>query len=559
MKKAKIKKIITALLASTMLLSLVACGGGETAQVETESSAEVEESVEAADSAEKTGVSFPLEEEVTFEILVKSDAEVAPLLENHKFWQDLYEATNVKIEMVQVPLTDSVTAMNNLFVAGKEPDAIFSYFIPDTDISSMAANGLIVPLNDYINEDIMPNFTSRVVAENPNIMGLISVPGDKIYTLPKYEVVVGEYLESPFWINKNWVEQAGWKVEDIKTIDDLEAVLTYFRDNDMNGNGDTEDEIPYMIYQEHSGNHVEAFLGLYGIATKDSTYENYVTIKDGEVKFAPLEDGWKDAIKKLNDWYEKDLIWSEVFTGTWETYNAKTAGSIPTVGLLNEGLPPATNSEEYVLLEPVSVEGYETNWYIHPGINGGKNAFAVTKSCENVDILMAWIDHFYSFESSIRTDNGEEADGRWGYNAEGKVEFHELDDATAEKLMAEAPPLFNVFWTVPKALTEEDFAERIVLSDEQQLRNDSYYTYEKYLTDESWPRPYIAGDNATRLSELRVDIFSSLALKRAEWITGVADIDAEYDGFVEDIKKMGVDDFVSIMQETYDGYLASIQ
>ena len=78
--------------------------------------------------------------------------------------------------------------------------------------------------------------------------------------------------------------------------------------------------------------------------------------------------------------------------------------------------------------------------------------------------------------------------------------------------------------------------------------------YEEYLTDEPWPRPYFSGESSTRLAELRTDIFTTLNLKRAEWVTGVSDIDAEYDAFVEDMKKMGIEEFIAIMQDAYDAY-----
>lgn len=531
----KKRRMLATMLAGAMMLSIPCVG---------------------VNAEETAGVTFPLEEEATFNVAFSINGSVDQ--EKVQLLKDLAEQTNVNINIIEFS-EEPMQKLNAMLTAGQELDAIFAAFISDSDASLMATNGILMPLNDYITEDIMPNFTSRVVAENSDVLGVCTMPDGNIYTMPYYNALQGNYLESPFWINKTWVEKAGWKVEDIKTIDDLETVLTYFRDHDMNENGIDDDEIPYMMYQGHFANHVEAFLGLYGIATKDSSYENYVTVKDGEVIFAPLTENWKDAIKKLSDWYEKDLIWSEMFTATFETYTAKIQeGDTPVVGLYNMNAAPNVASDEYVQLAPVSVEGYETEWYIHPGLKGGKGMFALTSSCEQPEILMAWLDQLYSFENSVAALYGEEGDG-WGYTEDGKVEVYTLTTEETARITEESPSL-KIYLDgsqPPYALTIEDYAERIQLSETDQKKMESYEMYESYLTDETWPRPYFAGDVASRLSELRTDIFSTLSLKRAEWITGVADIDVEYDSFVEEMEKMGIDEFVEIMQNTYDTYLAA--
>ena len=558
----KNKKFLALLLAGTMFLSVVGCGNqtesaGES--VNGESQTVASQSGASTETEEEKGIVFPLEKEVTFDVMIPVGETEVDFVENCKFWQDLYEATNVKINLVEVIRADALSNLNSLFVAGKEPDAIFSAFIGDTDMSVMAANDLLLPLDEYFTDDIMPNFTSRVLAEKPDVMGAMAMSDGQVYTMPFCNALKGAYMECPFWINKVWVEKAGWKVEDIKTIDDLETVLTYFRDNDMNGNGDLTDEIPYIVKPSSSDNHLEAFLGLYGIATKDSTYENYVTVKDGKVIFAPMTAAWKDAIKKLADWFDKGLLWEETFTHTKETYQAaRNNGSRTVIGLYNGKQAPGVASEEYVPLLPVSVEGYETEWYLNSGGSGvTKGLFCVTRSCENPEILMAWLDQFYSLENYVRARYGEEEDGRWGYNADGKIEFYTLDADKTKELNETAPTIYSYFTnlTPPGVITAEDYEERVALSGVQKVQTENLKMYEKYITDESWPRPYFAEEDSKRLSELRTDIFATLQLKRAEWITGVADIDAEYDNFIAELQKMGIEEFVQIMQETYDVYL----
>lgn len=47
------------------------------------------------------------------------------------------------------------------------------------------------------------------------------------------------------FINKAWLDQLGLEVP--TTTEELYELLCAFRDNDMNGNGDTTDEIPLEL------------------------------------------------------------------------------------------------------------------------------------------------------------------------------------------------------------------------------------------------------------------------------------------------------------------------
>lgn len=560
MKKRITQKLAAAVLTASMVFSLAACGNNDSSSQESSTSKASDSSTTSTASSvmasvEDDGVTFPLEEEMTFSIMVCSNGEVEDL-EKCDFWQDLYEATNVKIEWIVLPGDTAMSNLNAMFSARQEGDAIMARFIKDDDLSQMIASNLLLPLNEYIDDtELMPNFNERVLAESPETKGVIASPDGNIYSLPRYQALEGSYLESPFWINKAWLDQLGKEVP--TTLEELEEVLIAFRDNDMNGNGKTDDEIPYLIKNGHSNAHFEAFLGLYGIPTKDGTYENYVYVEDGKVIFAPTTETYKEAIKTLNDWYEKGLIWSEAFTGSSETFNAKINGSESVVGLINNANEPLVNPDDYVAMEPVKVEGYEAKWYVHPGLKGIKTMFSLTRSCENADVLMKWIDLFYSFENTLRVQYGEEGDGLWEYNADGKVVLNTLTADESAKFKETTPSFNDIIGITPRALTIEDYSERIVLSETQIKKEEAVDLYRPYLNDEIWPRPYLASEVASRQAEMRTDIFNTIKTNKAAWITGERDIEADWESFKNEMKKMGIDEFLRLMQEAYDNYLAA--
>lgn len=556
MKQRKLTKLLAAALAGVMLLGTAACGNeqksSEVSGKETTNQS-VETTAKGSEAVEDTGITFPLKEEMTFDIMVKYDGDLEAELKKCDWWQRLYEETNVKINFITMPSENTMGVLNAMFAAQEEGDAILGgSIINDSNLSLMAAEGLLVPLNEYVDDaEIMPNFNERVLAESPATKGLMTAPDGNIYSLVKYNAIEGNYLESPIWINKVWLDKAGLPVP--TTIEELETALIAFKNGDMNGNGDATDEIPYLVRSADSARHFEAILGLWGIATKDNANDNYVYVKDGEVIFAPTTDAYKDAMITLNRWFEEGLIWQEAFTANDETLTAKFTAETASFGMITTGNIPAAIIDQYVCLYPVKVEGYEANWYTHPGLLGTKGMFSVTRSCENTDVLMKWIDLFYTFENSVAINLGEEEDGRWSM-VNGKVFTESQTQDVKDKVNEEAPNFNYLILNPPNAYTSADYAERIELSEAAFVKQQNYEIYKDVMTDEIWPRPYIAQDDVTRLAELRTDIFNTVSLKKAEWITGESDVETDWESYQSSLKKMGVDELVEILQRNYDTF-----
>lgn len=568
MKKRTAKRLFAGILALVMMFSLIACGEKEAEVSPSEQETPTQGAEENAPVApEKTGVTFPLEEEVTLEIMIKDNVERDELLENCALWQDLYEATNVKVEFIPLPEDDPLTALNGMFNAGTQGDAIFSQFISDSDLSALAANDLLMPLNDYINDaELMPNFNNRVLAESPSTEGFVASPDGNIYCLPRYVGRDENYIEGKFFINSEWLEAVGKEVP--TTLAELEEVLIAFRDQDPNGNG-KKDEIPFLLASGSidAFSHFEAFMGTHGIATKDNVNDNYVFVEDGVVNFAPTTQNYKDAIKVLQKWYDEGLIWSECFTGTGEAFASIYSAEETVMGMYIAGGAPDTTGKYEPILPPAA-DGYETNWFFHPGRLGVKGSFCLTNSCENPEIAMAWIDMFYSFENSVRAVYGEP-----GYQYEltdnGGIEFVVDGGDIAEKQKAESPTLGMCFgptyqYAITQAFTAEDWAERISYASGNDdavraLEGSRLYRDAGVLNDEIWPRPYIAAEDMGRLNELRTDIFNTVSEMKASWIAGDGDIDAEWDQYVADLEKMGLAEFIEILQRTYDNFVAAQQ
>ena len=97
-----------------------------------------------------------------------------------------------------------------------------------------------------------------------------------------------------------------------------------------------------------------------------------------------------------------------------------------------------------------------------------------------------------------------------------------------------------------------------MLSANQAIYQDNYEVYKDYMTKEYWPRPYFSEEDSSRISELRTDIFNTVNEKKAAWVTGKADINADWDKYVESLNNMGLEEYIDILQKTYDNFLSSV-
>ena len=335
---------------------------------------------------------FPLEEPVTFTLMVvgTEDSAFQSNIANNSLWKKLEEETNVHIEF-QFLGTDPSEKLTLLINGGNYGDAIVGGPVLNyISASRYIASGIFQDLTHYVNEETMPNLMEKINA-NPEIVPMISGADGKIYTLPEITGFPGNSIESPFWINKAWLDKLGLKVPE--TIDEFTNVLRAFRDQDPNGNG-IKDEIPYLVSTAREYYSLEALYGCWGMAFKSGTLDGYLQVVDGKVRFGPVLDEYKEAVSYQAMLYDEGLMWNECFTASSQTGYSKLSSEICVVGCYTANTvvdyPIIEYADDYVCIAPPKVDGYEQVWYNNPSMVASKDRFYVTDKCEYPEILLKW-------------------------------------------------------------------------------------------------------------------------------------------------------------------------
>ena len=461
------------------------------------------------------------------------------------FLKEIGEATGVNIEWQPYYNSTWADQKSLMLASGLEalPDAFFgSISLNDTDIA--LNEDYFVELTDYIAE-YMPNLTA-IFEKDPTMKALVTNPDGKIYSLPK-KLPSRPATANEMYINKVWLEELG--LEAPQTYTELADVLVKFSEsgegrwglvNTASLAGDLNNLLlPFGVQTSRAGN----FMGMN---------------KDGEPYFVPTAENYKEAVKWAHDLYVKGALHPERFTMTSDMCNAIIQNAEnPGTGIVFGWTADAEllgAAVHYTVAE--AVEGPAGVRYVESDptfLNYGRNELVVTKNCEDVGKLLSWADQFYTDIASVQT--------YYGSIGDGKITAHE--DGTYEVLLPAADSGINLdtsCWTFsfrdhgPKYMNEE-FQSKIVLptteGDGIKLSDDAVNA--AYVRD-TFPVVFYTTEQLEEKAFLSTDIYSYVSTQYAKWVTE-GGIDEEWDAYIEQLNKMGLEDLVQIELDAYATYI----
>ena len=399
-------------------------------------------------------------EEISFNIYSSKNASALDY-NDMLVMQNLYESTGVNVMWENVSESIYLEQKNLIFGnVNSRPDAIYHAGMTSGEIIKYAKRKVLVPISDYL--DYMPNF-KKILEERPDIKSqLVNVEDGKIYSLPRIEEM--GLLQHPnlLFLNKDWTIKAirakavsGIKESDVKdglnlTAAQMESLLTYFRDNDMNGNGKTDDERPLnFVYNNWQGNQCD----LYGMFGLNDNLEHRVIVDD-EVVYTVQDERFKEATNFIADWVTKGLIDKVSFEQSQDNFLANGKG-LESYGAFYwwESETVVSNPENYITINPLIGPKGDQTICVSNNPEIGTGEIIIFKDCPNVEILLTYFDRYYDPEISAQIN----------YGPIGIVYEEERD----EKGMLVQKPL-------PEGVT----------SDELRLQNAPFGII--YLTDYAW-------------------------------------------------------------------------
>ena len=202
------------------------------------------------------------------------------------------------------------------------------------------------------------------------------------------------------WLNEKWLNNLGLK--EPTSLEELYQVLKAFKEKDANGNGDPNDEIPFlsMKYNDALPQTLYILLNYF-----DYRYmaEFKLIVEGDKVRFFPLTDECREALGYFTKLYQEGLVNQDCFTLERDVAKAKArAGDVVGSfigGSLTDILGYSDNVLNYIAVTPWS-DTVELNNSVAKGL------LAITDKCKNPELLIAWFDQFYTEEGGILAEMG---------------------------------------------------------------------------------------------------------------------------------------------------------
>lgn len=179
------------------------------------------------------------------------------------------QQTGVTLDIFWSEAEDYQSSLSATLLAGIDqlPDILNA---SDFGVMDLADDGAVIPLDDYL--ELMPDI---VAAVGPERMDYWREADGHIYAFPAITNVPGAQT---MMVRRDWLDKLG--LDAPETWEDWLTLWRAIRDNDVNGNGDPSDEIPFAAQYGADGQRcLIPLLNAFGIKVS------------GDTQFCLLDDG----------------------------------------------------------------------------------------------------------------------------------------------------------------------------------------------------------------------------------------------------------------------------
>jgi putative aldouronate transport system substrate-binding protein len=508
-----------------------------------------------SDAAHKKGkasylnaTGFPIvKKPITLKIMIKTTVAMANPQDMLVF-KEYEKMTGIKIDWIPVNESSSKEKMA-LSLAGQDlPDAYMKVGMTTLDQLKYGSQGLLVDLNKYMK--YAPNLKKFLKAHRDVRKGQTFANG-AIYSFPEGVEIPAVRISRKFFINTVWLKKVGKEMP--RTTDELYDVLKAFKEKDPNGNGKA-DEIPLTALK--LSDIMDVLKGAWGLGNRGILPDNIdMDPQTGKIRFIPVTRQYKGLIAYLKKLYAEGLLDKEIFSMNRAQFTGKSLEGV--IGLCvgpnladigenhvreYEGLSTALKGPEGVQL-----------WTAMRPYMKSTGAFIITSANKYPEATMRWVDYFYSDKGTRLYHYGIEGksckklpNGKYDW-ADEIYKATKQPGTTFDSVVGKYCPYFG--GKNPVLIKEPYFGGMEM----EPVSYKASMNLMPYTPKEVWPQfTYTQAENE-RLIVLQTDIDGYVKKMLGEFIFGKTPL-TKWDNYVNQIKKMGLDELLKIHEAAYRRY-----
>lgn len=512
---------------------------------------------------------YPLTEEPsTFSIL----AATALLTFDDSIWMNqVAEYTNVYPEWICIPTAARDERKALVYASGEYPDVMGPRMVSKNDTVTYGPTGILTNV-----KDLLYQYATNLVEFLPSeIWAQFECYDGNIYFIPTVYSNKGGtancFGNNYYSMPKAWLDQLSLEVP--TTVDEFYDVLVALRDADCNGNG-KKDEIPLAI-MPLSGNPLNALEGMSCWFGRPGTY--YVE-DDGTVVDGRLYPEHKEAVKFLQKCYAEGLLDVELFSMDLSAFRAKGAADPATYGYVfgyqSNYMTTDEKAKEIYDIMPLLKDpnGNISFIYGNQSSCGVLYQAAVTSACQCPELVVRWANYLYTPEVTLQTNDGPFGIKFYFDDNNNLKQYNDIDNpdkipagyesfssfliATREQQIPRlyGPPLVTKYML-------DNFGYDLEAINNMIGREHNYKAYDLWgpYAVQEFPQVTPSAEENEKLNQYNTDMNKLYNETLTAWIIGNADIDAEWDSFVEQMNAFGAQEVLAIKQSQSDQYFAKLK
>ena len=598
------KKIAAVLTAGMLVMGAMAgCGQKESAEETTgaksEEKAEGTQETEQSETTEEEAFSHPVTTEpITISILTQrhtdttNNAEDVWFFQYLEWWLKEEYGYNVTIDIQQTNEPEQQISL--LLGTDTLPDLIWGIPLsPSNAVIYGDGQGMLLDWNEYLNETYMPNAAETLHSEERQnaLQASTSINGG-IYTLPKlggrsYNTASSSIGASQdrLFVKTTWLEEAGLEMP--TNIDEFYHMLEVFKNKTLESG---ESVIPVIGNKDYLEKAMWVMLGYYG--GELSKYGTQFAIKDGKVVLPVYTEDYKTFIEIMNTMYTKGYLHQDHFTMDTTTVRGLTTAGV--AGVVSDST--MASLDDYMKWEciPWFTIGDTDKIVISTGKGYSIGGTWASAAAEYPEVLALIVDYMYSPEGAMMYNygpmKGEDPLGMvdgWYLDEKNSITTDLVVDRTYDSYTSYCYQyIYSHSTAAQDASIHADYAIKYATGEDatpteykimDTITGKEFSAYERkvydastaqgywflanskvsrpYITQVNLPEVYMTEDDTLTATEIFSVIENHIISESAKFITGARPL-SELDAFQEELKGMGIEEYIALYEEAYAPFMA---
>jgi putative aldouronate transport system substrate-binding protein len=460
-----------------------------------------------------------------------------------EYGKEVEKRTGVKVKWMTPQGSNINEAFNLMIASGSLPDAIeynWASVYPGGPEKALQ-DGVIMPLNELIDK-YAPNLKKALLAD-PSLDKMVKTDSGKYYAFPMIRPQSSLVYKGPM-IRKDWLDELGLDVP--STIDEWYTVLKAFKDK-------KGAQASLTLIKNSKGPDLDSFVfGAYKVG------DNFYVDDNNKVQYGPMMPGFKEGLKTLSKWYSEGLLDRDFSINDVKALDNKMLNSKSgaTHYLLTTGIA------RYLDIMKEKNPYFDLVGAPYPTLSRGEKPFigqtdftylpnyasAISTRAKNPELIVKWLDYFYSPEGIMLNNYGVE---NVTYKLQnGIVLYTDLVDNNSDKL-ARGQVLSKFTKVNGPTILDDKYAPPPAYKQQE----DAYHAWSNTDALKHRLPPFITPtvEEGKELAKVITALESLRTEMLVKMIMGAESTD-DVDKYTKKMKEIGVDQVLDIYQKALARY-----